>query len=446
MGIRMGERTKLGGQAVVVGSGIAGLFAARVLSDHFDHVTVVDRDHEPKNAEVRSAVPQGNHFHILLPGGLDAIRGWFDGIVDDLIESGSVELMLGRDFYAYTTEGKSYSLQIHRPDPVDGEMTYVQTRPQLEMNVRNRVESLPNVSFRYRSLVDGPLITDGHIAGVTIRGGEAVSADLVVDASGRNSFTARWLTDLGYNPAPETYINCDVNYTSVIVRPENWDAFEGSVIFFMPSGEGEHASHGGAIVKLAGDRWLLTLTNRYSDAPPTNWDGYRKFGKTLVHPIWDGLVTASNPRGPIKTYRLKRVVRHHYEQLDRFPEGLVPVGDAVCFFNPTYGQGMSSAAGQCRALEEILDARVAGGQDLNGVAMDFFPSAAEWVRGPWAIAAASDFGNSKCTGDFPVDDLPDLERLGRLAETGEPDSPEIALVSDIMVLREPLSAVNRLTT
>jgi 2-polyprenyl-6-methoxyphenol hydroxylase-like FAD-dependent oxidoreductase len=63
----------LGKQAVVVGGGMGGLFAARVLSDHFENVLVLERDEEPLTDKPRGSVPQGHHFHVLLPGGMDAM-------------------------------------------------------------------------------------------------------------------------------------------------------------------------------------------------------------------------------------------------------------------------------------------------------------------------------------------------------------------------------------
>ncbi len=106
---------------------------------------------------------------------------------------------------------------------------------------------------------------------------------------------------------------------------------------------------------------------------------------------------------------------------------------------------MSSAAGQCRGLSELLAQRVAGSGSLDGIAMDFFPIAADWVRGPWIMAAFNDFAHPQCTGDFPLDDVPDLEELGRVAASSEPGSAEMQLVVDISVLRRPLSAIRTLT-
>jgi 2-polyprenyl-6-methoxyphenol hydroxylase-like FAD-dependent oxidoreductase len=443
----MERRTRLGGRAIVVGGGMAGLFSARVLSDHFDEVIVLDRDHEPTTAEPRGTVPQGHHFHVLLPGGLDAMKDWFPGFIGDLVDTASVEMRLGRDFYAYTPQGRSYSLQSHVPEPIDGgALTYVQTRPQLELTVRRRVASVANVTLRYRALVDGPVTADDRVVGVHVRDADPITADLVVDASGRNSCTARWLPDMGFPTAPETYVNCDVSYASVICQPNDWHAFEGTVIFVMPSGDGAHSSRMGSIVKLPHGKWLVMLGGRYGDNPPTEWDDFRGFGRTLVAPVWADLVETVTPVADIKAYRMPRAVRHHYEQMERFPDGLLPIGDSVCFFNPTHGQGMSSAAGQVRGLQSLLAGRAADSRGLEGLAMDFFPIAEDWVRGPWILAAMGDFEHPECTGDFPEADLPDLMLLGTAAGAGATSPETLRLVNDIATLRKPLSAIRALTT
>jgi 2-polyprenyl-6-methoxyphenol hydroxylase-like FAD-dependent oxidoreductase len=436
MGSMLGER------AVVVGGGMAGLFAARTLADHFDEVVIVDRDGEPLTADPRKGVPQGHHFHVLLPGGLAAMEHWFHGFVDDLIDLGSIPMSVGgTDFEAYTALGLSYSLQSHQPEPMEpiGVM-YVMTRPTLELAVRRRVAALPAVSFRYDTVVDAPVVVDGRVCGVTVRDGEPIAADLVIDASGRNSLTPRWLESLGYEQAPETYVNCDVHYATAVVRPDDWDALPPVVMFVMPT-YGDDGSRFGAIVKLDGGRWLVGLGGRYDLKPPTDWEAFREYGSHLHTSVWSDLVEHVTPLGPVVPYRLPRAVRHHYEQLTTFPDGLLPIGDAVCFFNPTHGQGMSSAAGQCRGLEHLLDQRAASGAGLEQLALDFFPVAREWVRGPWLMAAANDFADPDCTGDFPADDLPDLLHLGEAASRTDLTPDQLAILWQVGTLQAPLSTI-----
>lgn len=434
--------TKLGGRAVVIGGGMGGLFATAAVAEHFDEVVVLDRDEPPDEPAARKGVPQGNHFHVLLPGGMDAMSEWFPGFADDLIAAGSIPMQAGRDFYVYTVDGRSYSMYSHQPEPLpDGETLYVQTRPLLEDRVRSRVRSLPNVTIRHRVLVDGPRSTDDRVVGVSSSDGD-VDADLVIDASGRNSCAARWLEDLGYDAAPEEYIGCDVQYVSVIVEPDDWDLFDGVVFFVGASKQGEHGRRIGAAVKLEGGRWLLSVGSRHGDTTPRDWEGMLEFGETLLTPVWLECARTARPVEPVHTYRLPRATRRRYDRLTRFPEGLLPVGDAVCYFNPTYGQGMSTAAGQCRGLRELLRARAERDAGLDGLAMDFFPVADEWVRGAWAIAAMGDLEYPECTGELPADELADLQRFGALVAGAATRPDLVELVGNVISLRQPLSVVN----
>lgn len=438
--------TKLGERAVVIGGGMGGLFATAAVAGHFDEVVVLDRDDAPDGPTARKGVPQGNHFHVLLPGGMDAMSDWFPGFADDIVAAGSIPMQAGRDFYVYTPEGRSYSMYTHQPEPLaDGETLYVQTRPLLEDRVRNRVGGLPNVDIRHRVLVERPLTNDGRVTGVASTEGDT-AADLVIDASGRNSCTARWLEEMGYDPAPEQYVGCDVQYVSVIVEPDDWDLFDGVVFFVGASKEGEHGRRIGAAVKLEGGRWLLSVGSRHGDTTPRDWDGMLAFGETLLTSAWLDCARTARPVAPVHTYRLPRATRRRYDRLERFPDGLLPLGDAVCYFNPTYGQGMSTAAGQCRGLRELLATRAADGRGLDGLAGDFFPLADEWVRGAWAIAAMGDLEYPECAGDLPTDELADLQRLGELM-AGAASRPELAeLVGNVISLRVPLSAVNTVAT
>ena len=98
------------GRAVAVGSGMAGLFSTRVLSDSFDEVVLIDRDNIPEAPSTRAGVPQGRHFHALLPGGLSIACDLFPGFADDLEAAGAVKCVAGQDFCAFRPEGKSYAL------------------------------------------------------------------------------------------------------------------------------------------------------------------------------------------------------------------------------------------------------------------------------------------------------------------------------------------------
>jgi 2-polyprenyl-6-methoxyphenol hydroxylase-like FAD-dependent oxidoreductase len=196
------------------------------------------------------------------------------------------------------------------------------------------------------------------------------------------------------------------------------------------------------VVRIEGNTWLAGLGGRFGDYPPTAVDEWREFGRTLAYPIWDEVLSTTemvtNPVG----FKFPRSVRRHFERLDRFPDGLVPLGDAVCHFNPVYGQGMSAAACQARALGEVLERRARASQDLSGLALEFFPAAFEVTRTPWALAAAIDFQDGRTTGDFPVEEMPSLAMFQLVAALADTDPEAAQLTADIITLARPLSALH----
>ncbi len=430
----------IAGSAVVVGSGVAGLFSARVLSDFFDEVVLVDRDDIPQTPGTRNGVPQGKHFHALLPGGLNIGCELFPGFSDDLEAAGAVRCVGGQDFFVFRPEGKSYDLGSYQPEPRPGGVIYFMTRGLLEHCIRRRVESIPNVRIRYGVMVRDPLVEQERVTGVIADGGEHVSAEIVIDATGRNARSVHWLKALGFERPTESVVNCDFAYASAVLRPSDPDAIGGAGFFVFPKPESSNV-RGAYLVRVEGDTWLAGLGGRYDDHPPTDISGWREFGRSLAWPIWDELVSTAELMTKPAPFKFPRSVRRHFERLERFPEGLVPLGDAICHFNPVYGQGMSSAACQARALGVVLQRRRES-RDLTGLAFEFFPEAYEVTRTPWALAAAADFQDARTTGDFPTEELESLGMflvLGTLAQT----DPEAAqLVTDIVTMTRPLSALH----
>jgi 2-polyprenyl-6-methoxyphenol hydroxylase-like FAD-dependent oxidoreductase len=253
---------------------------------------------------------------------------------------------------------------------------------------------------------------------------------------------SKWLTTLAFDTPPESVVNCDFAYASAIVRPSDPDALGGAGFFVLPKPDGTYNTRGAYVVRIEGDNWLAGLAGRFSDYPPTDVDAWREFGRTLAYPIWDEVLSTTELLTKPSAFKFPRSVRRHFERLDRFPDGLVPLGDSICHFNPVYGQGMSAAACQARALGEVLTRRARRSQDLTGLALEFFPEAFEVTRTPWALAAAADFQNGRTTGDFPAEEIQSLVMF-QLAATRAATDPEAAqLTTDIMTLARPLSALH----
>jgi flavin-dependent dehydrogenase len=421
---------------------MAGLFAARVVSDHFDEVLLIDRDDVPNTSVVRGGIPQGKHLHALLPGGLAIAQQLFPGLARDLEAEGAVRCMVGQDFFAFRPEGKSYALGIYQPEPRPVGIVYFMSRPLLEHCVRRRVEALPNVDARYMSLVRAPLTDTDRVIGVVLDSGEQVRADLVVDATGKNACSVRWLSALGFETPAESVVNCDFAYASAVLRPPDAAAIGGAGFFVIPDPNGQHDTRGAYLARIEDDLWLAGLGGRFGDYPPVDLDGWRAFGRTLSWPVWDEFVgTAELVTEPAR-FRFPRSVRRHFERLERFPDGLMLLGDSVCYYNPVYGQGMSAAACQARALGELLEQRAGDSRTLTGLALEFFPEAYEVTRTPWALAAAADFLDSRTTGDFPTEEMDSLAKLLTLSTLADTDPEAARLAGDLFTLTRPLSVLD----
>lgn len=438
-----GGRVAGGNRAVVMGAGMAGLLAARVLADHVDEVVVLDRDVLPDEPVSRRGIPQGRHLHTLLPGGFDIASRYFPGLDDDLLGAGAVPTRFGQDLCVLRPEGRSYLAAVYRPEPLEtGIGSYSLSRGLLEHVVRRRATGIPGVTVLGGRAVRAPLVDDGAVSGVELEDGSRVTAGLVVDATGRSARSLGWLPALGCSPPEESAIRCDFAYASAVVQPRDPGALEGSGVVVLPDPTGTTPTRAGYLVPIEDGLWMAGLAGRFGDYPPTREDSWRAFGATLASPMWhDLLATATVVDGP-HAFRFPRSVRRHVERMARFPRGLVLLGDALCQVNPVYGHGMSSAALQARALDDALTERASRGGPLDGIAGAFAPRAFEATRGPWALAAGSDILTPGTRGDFPEDDLDRLLRFARLGTAIGDDPAAAALFVDIFTLRQPLTALD----
>ena len=391
--------TLIGKQAVVVGAGMGGLTAARALADHFERVLVLERDALPEHAENRPGVPQGKHVHALLAGGQQALSTLFPGFDRDLEAMGAVPLRAGLD------------TRMERPgyDPFPqrdlGFDAYAQSRAQLELAVRRRVQAHAGIELRQQCRVqelvaraDGEAVTGARY---TTSDGkrEMVDADLVVDASGRGEPTLGLLESIGRALPAETTIGVDVAYSTAVFAipedaPRDWKG-----VFHFPQ---PPSSRGALLFPMEGRRWIITLAGRHGERPPGDIDGFIAFTRTFRSPTIYNAIRQAKPLGEVARYGFPASGYRHYSRLDRFPKGLLPLGDALCRFNPVYGQGMSVAAQEACALRRFLAARAGERDPLDGLARAFFTEADALIETPWAQAAIPDFIHPDTRGERPA--------------------------------------------
>lgn len=387
-------------QAIVIGGSIAGLLAARVLVDYFDQVTIVERDRFPEKPEPRQGVPQSHQLHVLLTQGQRILEQLFPGLTEELADNGAEAVDWTADYQWLFLGGWG-------PRFPSGIITRSCTRNLLEALIRQRLAAYKSVEFLEAGTITGLLSNTGNTAvtGVQVRqhnGTETeLSAQLIVDASGRNSKTPQWLQTLGYEAPQENTVNSFLGYASRCYQSLSEEALDYKVLYLMPKAPDQ--SRGGVIYQVEGKHWIVTLIGVGQDYPPTDEADFLEFARSLPSLEVYEAIKDAQPISPIYGYRRTENCWRHYEQLSRFPENFVVVGDAVCAFNPVYGQGMTVAALGAMTLDQCLKQQMQRNPDgnLKGLGKRFQKELSKVNTVPWLMATGDDFRWSTTEGGKP---------------------------------------------
>jgi 2-polyprenyl-6-methoxyphenol hydroxylase-like FAD-dependent oxidoreductase len=370
-------------QAIVIGASMGGLLAARVLADYYQQVTVLEGDIFPLPGKNRKGVPQDRHAHALLSRGREVLEELFPGITEELKAQGALPIQPLQQSRWFVNGRYLY------PKSQSDLILLLVGRPLLEAQVRKHLLSLPNIKVIENRHVMGLLTTPDHtrIVGVNlshqtdVSSEEALNADLVVDATGRRSVSPAWLEKLGYEKPHEEQVRMDIGYTTRIYRrrPEHLQGDLSTIISpSLPNWRG------GVIFAQEGDRWIVSIAGYLGDYAPTDEKGFLEFAKSMPTQEIYEVIKDAEPLSEALLYKVPTSQRRHYERMARFPDNYLVFGDAICSFNPIYGQGMTVAALESLCLQNCL---ATGSQNL---ARRFFKEAAKVVDIPWSVAVGSD--------------------------------------------------------
>jgi 2-polyprenyl-6-methoxyphenol hydroxylase-like FAD-dependent oxidoreductase len=375
-------------RAIVIGGSMAGLAAARVLSDHYGEVVVFERDRFQGIGDPRRGVPHGRHAHGLLARGRQILEDYFPGLFQEAIRAGGLRIDAMRDAYWWFEGGE----HARRRSGIEGLSL---SRPLLEGLMRERVRRIPNIRFMDDCPVQGLVATpdNGRVAGVKTCDG-ALWANLTVDATGRGSRSPVWLEAMGYGGLKEERIEVDINYVTRRFRrfPHELNGALLAAIAATPQNR-----RGGVMAALEGDKWVVTLYARGGGRVPTELASFIDFAQALPTARIHEVVSRAEPIGESQTFRFPASVRRRYDSMERFPEGYLVLGDAVSSFNPVYAQGMTVACLEARELDRTLQA--GSGEQL---ARRFFTRIAKIIDTPWSIAAGNDLRMSGVAGSQPL--------------------------------------------
>jgi len=387
--------------AIVLGGSLAGLLAARVLADHFEKVTLIERDTYTETTETRRGIPQANHVHALLLRGRQILEQLFPGLQDEMIAAGAPLVDMAHDIAWLTPAGWG----VRFPSELKV-LTF--TRPMLDLHVRKRLikdtritilDNTKVVALERQTNQDrltGVLVADQHSDSDRVVG-RSLTADLVVDTTGRGSVAPKWLNDIGYAKPEESIVDGHLAYASRLFKiPDeslvNWVC---AIVQRAPPDR----KRGGLVFCVEGNRWLVTLIGSGSDSPPADDAGFLEFARGLRSPVIYNAIKNAEAVSAVITHRGTQNRLRHFERVKRLPENFVLLGDSVCAFNPVYGQGMTVAALGVVELDKSL--RELKKRNFSGLSLKFQKRLARLNKAPWMMATSEDYRYRGTEGGCP---------------------------------------------
>jgi 2-polyprenyl-6-methoxyphenol hydroxylase-like FAD-dependent oxidoreductase len=367
--------------AIVVGAGVAGLMAARVLADYFDQVTLLERDQLGDVGSYRRGTPQARHAHVMIARGTAEVDRLFPRLTAELEGVGAPTFDAGEKIVRR-------SAGVWFPKVRLGVRAQCFSRSLFEDRLRAHISALPSVTIIDGCRVDGLCVAEGRVTGVTLQGRSPImSAALVVEASGRSSHLADWLHSAGLSRPPETIVNAQLSYASRLY--ENTSGIWPEWNLLVDWAQAPTKRRGCVAQRIEGDRMLVTLQAAHGEPLPHSDREFSDFVHSLKSPVSSAL-EPMQPASPIYRYGRTENRRLSYERTPDFPDGLIVLGDSLCALNPVYAQGMTISLLTVLALQRDL-ANCAKRQTLQGFASRFQRKAARVTRWPWLFATTSDW-------------------------------------------------------
>ncbi|HZF91592.1 NAD(P)/FAD-dependent oxidoreductase [Streptomyces sp.] len=418
--------------AVVIGASAAGLFAAAALAEFAD-VTVVERDILPACPEPRRGVPQSRHAHLVWSGGVKAFDELLPGVTDEIVARGARLAHIMGDMVSRAPNEvwfRRFTATHHR--------NLVCSRPLLDAGLGARVLRDERITLLPRANALELIGDASRVTGVHVRvenEERPLTADLVVDASGRGSRAPQWLTALGLPPVPEREVNAGVAYATRLYRAPGATADTVFPLVNVQANPAKAPGRGGIVLPVENGRWIVTLSGTRGAEPTGDPDAFVDFALGLGDPVIGELLKNAEPIGDVATTRSTANHRRYYEKSARWPDGFTVLGDAIASYNPVYGHGLTVAAQCALAVRAVLRTT-----DITapGTARRLQRAAARPVAAAWDLAVGQDIFYPGAADTPPTA----LEKylaafVDRCVETGARNPRALAALLDVMSLEKP---------
>ncbi|MFF7239221.1 FAD-dependent oxidoreductase [Streptomyces collinus] len=416
--------------AVVLGGSLAGLLAARALASTGARVTLVERDALPAGPEPRKGLPQARHVHQLWSGGARALEQVLPGATAGLRAAGANRM-------AMTTEMVMLSPHGWYRRWAESAFMLAAGRDLLDSVVRRLVLADGEIELVERAEAVGLAGTAAAVTGARVRTHEGavrtLSADLVVDATGRGSRAPHWLAEFGL-PAPERReVDSGLVYASRLFRAPERARSGFPVVNIAPDPRGTGTGSGGVLIPVEDGRWMVTLIGGRNDAVPrteADFAGYAT--EKLRHPLIGRLLAGAEPLTQVSVTRTTANRRLFCEKAPAWPENFVVLGDALCALNPLYGHGMAVSAQSALALRDVTGRH---GLGSPGLSRHVQRAVGRTVRAAWDFAIGSDVFYPGATETGPtLRDRVLSAYVGRLLRTATGNGRIARRVTDVTSL------------
>ncbi|MGA5127770.1 NAD(P)/FAD-dependent oxidoreductase [Streptomyces pseudogriseolus] len=418
--------------AIVLGASAAGLFAAAALTEFAD-VTLIERDTLPDGPQARRGVPQSRHAHLVWSGGVDAFTELLPGVIDEIVASGARLAHIMGDMVSRAPNEvwfRRFTSTHHQ--------NLVCSRPLLDAGLRTRVLADERITLRQDTQAVGLEGTASRITGVRLQVDdrtETITADLVVDATGRGSRTPQWLDDLGLPPVTEREVNAGVAYATRLYRAPGSTTDTNFPLINVQANPAKAPGQGGIILPIEDNQWIVTLSGTRGGEPTADPDAFVDFALGLGDPIIGELLKNAEPISDVATTRSTANHRRYYEKMKAWPDGYLVLGDAIASYNPVYGHGLTVAAQCAIAVRDVLRST-----DLAapGTARSLQRAASKPVAAAWDLAVGQDALYPGATDTPPTAVERFLARyVDRCVETGASNPRALGALLDVMSLEKP---------
>ncbi|MBD0420258.1 FAD-dependent monooxygenase [Streptomyces sp. TRM S81-3] len=417
--------------AVVIGASAAGLLTAAVLTEFAD-VTIIERDRLPDGSEPRRGVPQTRHAHLVWSGGVNAFNEILPGFADAAVAQGARLVRIMGDMISRAPNEvwfRRFLATHHR--------NLVCSRDLLDFVLRERVLNHERVTLRQETTALGLEGDATHVTGVHARGADQdfiLPADLVVDASGRGSHAAQWLTGLGLPKVTEREVNAGVTYATRLFKAPA-GAGDSFPLVNIQANPTKAPGQGGIILPIENNQWLVTLAGTRGGEPTTDPDTFVSFALGFGDPVIGQLLHKAEPISDVTTTRSTANRRRYFEKMKRWPDGFLVMGDAIAAYNPVYGHGLTVAAQGAIAVRDVLRSK---GVTAPGTARHLQRAAGRPVAAAWDLAVGQDafYPGAVQTPPTPLERY--LARfVDKAVETGARNPRAMGALLDVMSMEKP---------